>query len=416
MQRVLFVDDAALVEQILVTAQHKFTRDVGAAIARDLLGEGLLTTEDPLHLERRRLMQPAFHRSRVASYASTIVAEAQRVAERWAGRTTLDVGAEMKVLTLAVVGETLFGADVRGSADAVVRVLERFLERGSTFGAVLLSAAPLVAALRRRGAGTSFFFRRERAELEAIIAPIVERRRARDGGLDLLSTLLAARDDAGGKLDDAALRSEVVTLVLAGHETTSNALTWAWLLLARHPAAERRMHAELDAVLGGRAPSFEDVPHLRYTAHVFSEALRLFPPVPAFARRPLVPIELDGFTVAAGTSIYVSPHVTQRNPRYFDEPDAFRPERWEDAAPPRFAYFPFGGGSKRCIGEPLAELEGVLILATLAQRYILRSEGDEPPATMRGLTRPASPVVLQPNVRHSAEPAPSRATAAREPA
>ncbi len=398
----LFVDDAALIEQILVTQQHKFTRDVGAAIARDLLGEGLLTTEDPLHLERRRLMQPAFHRSRVASYAEAIVAEAERAAERWGGLPELDVGSEMKVLTLAVVGETLFGADVRGSAGAVVSVLDRFLERGNMLGVLLLFAAPLVAALRRRGVGTSFFFRRERAELEAIIAPIVERRRARGGGLDLLSTLLAARDDAGGTLDDAALRSEVVTLVLAGHETTSNALTWAWLLLAQHPAVESRLHDELETVLGGRAPAFEDVPRLRYTAHVFAEALRLFPPVPAFARRPLVPIELGGYTISAGTSIYVSPYVTQRNPRYFDDPDAFRPERWEGATHPKFAYFPFGGGSKRCIGEPLAELEGVLILATLAQRYALRATGDLPKAAMQGLTRPASAVSLRPEARRSA--------------
>jgi cytochrome P450 len=397
-QRVVFVDDAALVERILVTEQRSFTRDVGAAVARDLLGEGLLTTEDPVHLERRRLMQPAFHRARVASYARAIVAEAEVAAERWSDSDSLDVGSEMKALTLAVVGETLFGADVRGSAGAIVAVLERFLERGGSLGALLLVAAPFLAALRGRGLRASLFFRRERAELERIIAPIVERRRER-GGLDLLSTLLAASDEAGGKLDDAALRSEVVTLVLAGHETTSNALTWAWLLLARHPAVERRLHDELDTVLGGRAPTFEDVPHLRYTAHVFAESLRLFPPVPAFARRPLAPVELGGYKIAAGTSIYVSPYVTQRNPRYFEQPDAFLPQRWDGAPPAKFAYFPFGGGSKRCIGEPLAELEGVLILATLAQRYAMRATADLPPATMLGLTRPASAVLLRPEVR-----------------
>ena len=388
-QPIVFVDDASLVEQILVTQQHAFTRDVGAAIARDLLGEGLLTTEDPVHLARRRLMQPAFHRARVASYAETIVGEAERAADRYDGVLALDAGAEMTRLTLAVVGETLFGADVRGSADGIASVLGRFLGRGNSFGVLVLVVAPLLAALRRRRGSKSLLFARERAELERIIVPIVERRRAEGGGgSDLLSLLLAARDEAGAGLDDAALRSEVVTLVLAGHETTSNALTWIWLLLAQHPEVERKLHAELASVLGGRAPVFADVPQLRYTANVVSEALRLFPPVPAFARRPTVPVTLGGYRIAAGTSIYVSPYVTQRNPRYFDAPDAFRPERWEAAPPAKYAYFPFGGGSKMCIGESFAQLEAILIVATIARRFALPLAAPPPAARLQGLTRP----------------------------
>jgi cytochrome P450 len=402
-QPIVFADDAALVEQVLVTQQHLFTRDVGAAIARDLLGEGLLTTEDPPHLQRRRLMQPAFHRARVASYARAIAREAERACDLWDGVLALEIGTEMRKLTLAVVGETLFGSDMRGSAAAVVAVLERFLERGNSFGALLLAVAPLLAALRRRAGRRSLFFRSERAELERIIAPLVERRRAGAGGDDLLSVLLAARDEGGGGgLDDAALRSEVVTLVLAGHETTSNALTWTWLMLAHHPEVERRLHQELDSVLAGRVPSFEDVPQLRYTASVFAEAVRLFPPAPAFARRPLVPVDLGGYRIPAGTSIYVSPYVTQRNPRYFEAPDDFRPERWQGGPPPKFAYFPFGGGSKRCIGEPLAELEGVLVLATIARRFSLRAASPLPRATMRGLTRPEGAVLLRPERRSRA--------------
>jgi len=398
---VVFVDDAALIEQILVTQQHAFRRDFGAAIARDLLGEGLLTTEDPLHLARRRLMQPAFHRAKVASYADTIVREAERIASVWNGLLALDIGTEMTKLTLGVVGDTLFGADVRSSAAAVAAVLGRSARRGRSFGLLLLLLAPLLAKFPRRGSHASLFFARERAEIERIVAPIVERRRAEGGGgNDLLSLLLGARDEGGGGLDDTALLSEVVTLVLAGHETTSNALTWAWLLLAQHPPVEQRLHAELDAVLGERAPAFADVARLSYTANVFAEAMRLYPPAPAFARRPLRPVELGGYTIAAGTSIYVSPHVTQRNPRYFEEPDAFMPERWEHGRRPKFAYFPFGGGSKMCIGESFAQLEGVLVLATLARRYALRAAAVLSTAPLlQGITRPERPVLLRPDAR-----------------
>ena len=396
-QRLVFVDDAGLVEQMLVTRQHAFSRDVGAALASDLLGEGLLTTEDPPHLARRRLMAPAFHRARIASYADAIVTEAERCADRMTGEREVDIGGEMTALTLAAVGAALFGADVRGSTARVAAVLGRFTGRGNLFALGLLLAAPALDTIRRRRKKTPTFFRAERAELEAIVAPLIAQRRAEARGNDLLSLLLDARDDGGRGLDDEALRSEVVTLVLAGHETTSTALTWAWQLLARHPDVERTMHAELERVLGGRAPTFDDLGALRYTTHVFNETMRLYPPVPAFGRRPLAAIELGGYTIAKGTSIYVSPYVTQRNPAYFDDPDTFRPERWHGEAPPKFAYFPFGGGSKMCIGESFAQLEGVLALATIGRRLALRSIAGNAVEPSRGaLLRPERPIVLVP--------------------
>ena len=403
MQQIVFIDDPALIEEILVTRQHAFVRDFGAAVLRELVGEGLITTEDPAHLARRRLMAPAFHRARVATYADAIVREADRVTDAWAGAGAVDVGAAMTALTLGAVGEALFGADLRGSAASIADVLTRVVRRGRLLGPLLLLGLPLLSRLRgETGSGPSRLFPSERADLERVVEPLIERRRADGAGEDLLSLLLAARDEMGAPLDEAALRNEVVTLVLAGHETTANALTWAFYLLARHPSVERKLHAEVDEVLAGRAPRVEDVAKLRYTANVFTETLRLFPSAPAFARRPIAPIELGGYTFARGTSIYVSPYVTQRNSRFYAEPEAFMPERWDGPAPARFAYFPFGGGSKMCIGEPFARLEGVLALAAVARRYALRAT-DAMPVTpqLQTTLRPQRPVIVAPLARRA---------------
>ena len=296
MQRIVLVDDAQLIERILVTWQREFVRDTGAALVRELVGEGLLTTDDPAHLARRRLMQPAFHRARVARYSATIVTETERVAAGWNG-APFDVGAAMARLTLGAVAAALFGADLRDEARRVAAILARVLERGASLGALLAFAAPRLDTLHRLfPKRDSILFPRERAELRAIVEPIVtaRRRSPETAGDDLLALLLEARDEAGGTLDDVGLTNELVMLILAGHETTANALTWTWYLLANHPAVERRLHDELDVVLGGRTPTFDDVPKLRFTAAIFDEALRLYPPAAAFARRPLHPIELGG--------------------------------------------------------------------------------------------------------------------------
>jgi cytochrome P450 len=394
-QRLVFVDDAKTVEEILVTRQHEFVRDRGATLLRELVGTGLLTTDDPAHLARRRIMQPAFHRARVARYAATVVAETDRVADRW-GEAPLDMGSEMARLTLAAVGASLFGADLRDEAARVAAILARVLARGTSLAAFLAFASPLLDPLHRLfPTRSSLLFPRERAELDAIVAPIVRERRG-EAGDDLLSLLLAARDDAGDALAEAAVRNEVVMLILAGHETTANALTWTWYLLAEHPAAAARVRAELGAVLGGRAPGFDDVPKLRYTAAVFDEALRLYPPAGAFARRPLREITLGAYRIPKLASVFVSPFVTQRNARYFPEPLAFRPERWYDSPSERFAYFPFGGGSKTCIGEPFARMEAILVIARIASRYSLERDDPSPvDIASAALVRPARAITMR---------------------
>lgn len=403
-QRVVLLDDADYIGEVLQHQQHRFVRDTGAVLLRELVGDGVLTTEDPPHLQRRRILQPAFHRARVAGYARAMVAEAERAGDAWSQRAEIDAGVEMTRLTLAVVGTSLFGAEVGDAAATIAAVIASVANRGGKLQPFLAALAPLLIALR--GASlrpTTFVFGRERAALEGVVDPIVAAgRRSTTAQLaergDLLAMLLEARDEAGRPLSDDDIRNELITMVLAGHETTASALTWAWYLLARHPHAAQRMHAELDEVLGGRAPGVEDVPCLPYTSAVFNEALRLYPPASAFGRRPLVDVVLGGYRIAKGTSVFVSPYVTHRNPRYFPDPDAFVPERWlAGDPPPRFAFFPFGGGSKMCIGEPFARTEGVLVLATLARRFALELIDERPlDVNGQGLLRPNRPVLMRP--------------------
>ncbi|HZQ52219.1 MAG TPA: cytochrome P450 [Bryobacteraceae bacterium] len=376
-KRIYLVDDAGLVREMLVTRQHEFARDAGATLLRELVGDGLITREEPRHRERRRVLQPAFHREQIAEYARSMTAEVERFASELRQDSEIDIRGAMRRLTLSIVGSALFGADFHQSAGQVAQVLERVGRRSRWLGTAIALIEPLVLAYRRLFPGApSLFFARERAELERIIAPVVEQRRERQGK-DILSLILNERNEDNSRLSEEEVRNEVVTFVLAGHETTATALTWAWYLLSRHTEARERMQQEVDQVLGDRAPQLEDVPQLRFTSMIFQEALRLYPPALAFARRPKQKLTLGGYSIPRGTSIFLSPYITQRNPRYFDHPDEFRPERWETSSPPKFAYFPFGGGAKMCIGEPFAKLEGVLVLASLARNWQFEWLGDK---------------------------------------
>jgi cytochrome P450 len=399
-KRLYLLDDAELVQELLVTRQHEFVRDTGATLLRELVGDGLLTREEPQHRERRRVLQPAFHGDQIASYATAMMEECERLSRDWEQRERIDIRSEMRRLTLAIVGTTLFGADFRPSAEQMARVLQRVAQKGSWLGPAITFLEPLVLAYRRmRPQGRSLFFPRERAELEQIVAPILEQRRQM-GQCDVLSLLLHQRQEGDAALSDEEIRNELVTFVLAGHETTAVALTWTWFLLARHPRVTARLQAELEEVLGGRTPQVDDVPRLPYTTNVFKEALRLYPPALLFARRPKQKLEFGGYAIARGQSIFVSPYLTQRNPRYFDRPESFEPERWESIRIPKFAYFPFGGGAKMCIGEPFARLEGVLALATLAQKWSLERESEEPVGMGNGaVLNPEQAIMLRPVAR-----------------
>jgi cytochrome P450 len=363
-----------LVKEVLVTNNRLFGRGRGHLRMKLLLGDGLLTTDGDAHKRQRRLVQPAFHRQRVESYGDTMAQRAAELGNRWRNGSTVDVLGEMMGLTLVIVANTLFGATVDDEVEEIGSALTAVFE---VFGFALM---PFSEIFDRVPIPTTIRLRRARARLDATIYRIIaERRRSgRDHG-DLLSMLLLAQDTGdegdGGSMTDVQLRDEATTLFVAGHETTSNALTWTWYALSEHPEAETRMHAELDTVLGGRRPGAADLPRLPYTRAVLAESMRLFPPVWAMGRRALAAHTLGGYDIPRGSLVVVSPFITQRDARFFPEPELFRPERWLDehaAERPRFSYFPFGGGARQCIGEQFAWMEGVLLLATLGQRWRLR--------------------------------------------
>jgi cytochrome P450 len=360
------------VRDVLVTRHRLFHKGLGLERARMLLGDGLLTSEDDRHLRQRRLMQPAFHRERVAAYADTMVRCAERRQRQWRDRETLDVAREMASLTLAIAGQTLFDADVEQEApdigDALNAALSSFTVAMLPFGD-RLSRLPIPPARR---------FHAARARLDAIIYRLIaERRAAGAQGRDLLSLLVAARDvDGDGTgMSDEQIRDEAVTLILAGHETTANALAWTWHLLAGNPGAEQRLHDEVDRVCSGeRLPVAQDLPQLTFTRAVLAEAMRLYPPAYLLGRRALVDYDVPGtdYRLPARTVVLVSPYLLHRDARFWESADSFCPERWldkESATPHRYAYFPFGAGPRICIGEQFAWMEGTLVLAALARHW-----------------------------------------------
>ncbi len=336
----------------------------------DIETVGLLTSEGDFWLRQRRLAQPAFHRARIAGYAETMVRFAERLIDGWRPGETLDVHHEMMQLTLAIVAKTLFDADVTGDAKEIGEALE-VVVRINLDPRRLLFVPPWLPT------PANLAMKRAVRRLDRVIYRIIAERRANgrdtlaDRG-DLLSLLLHAQDDDGSRMTDVQLRDESVTLFLAGHETTAIALSWTWWLLAQHPEAEAKLHLELAEVLGGRAPVFDDLPRLRYTEIILTESLRLYPPAWSTVRMATENCEIRGYTIPAGAGVAMSQYVVHRDPRFFEAPDEFRPERWADGLAkrlPKFAYFPFGGGPRVCIGNSFALMEATLILATIAQKY-----------------------------------------------
>ncbi len=366
-QQVYFLNHPDFVREVLVTQQHKFKKSRMLERARVLLGDGLLTSEGALHLRQRRLVQPAFHRDRLVGYANTMVQRACVARERWHAGTVIDMSQEMMRLTMDIVSRALFSAEVEGEADEIADALN------GVFGLFDMILLPFSEYLEKLPLPMMKRFHAARARLDATIYRLIAERRAsgEDKG-DLLSMLLLAQDEDGaGGMSDKLVRDEVLTLFLAGHETTANALTWAWYLLSQNPEAEAKMRAEIDKVLEGRAPSMDDLPALTYTSAVFSEALRMFPPAWALGRRALETVEFGGYVIPTGCVVLLSPYVTQRDARWFPDPERFLPDRWltPDDARPKFAYFPFGGGTRVCVGERFAGMEGILLLASIAQQW-----------------------------------------------
>ncbi|HXU35419.1 MAG TPA: cytochrome P450 [Blastocatellia bacterium] len=385
-QRTFLLSKPEYIEDVLVANDWNYVKGRGLQRARKVLGKGLLTSEGNFHRRQRRLSQPAFHKQRIAAYAAVMAEYAGRARDGWKAGETRDIAQEMMQLTLAIVAKTLFDADVQGEAQQIGKALTEVLELFATFSSPLTALTDKLPTARNRRV------KRGKQRLDETIYRIIAEHRAEgeDRG-DLLSMLLLAQDaeEGSGGMSDEQLRDEVMTLFLAGHETTANALAWTWYLLSQNPEVEATMHAEIDEVLGGKLPTFEDVPRLSYTERVFTEAMRLYPPVWLMGRRSVSASKIGGYYVPAKSIVLLSQFVTHHDERYYVEPEKFDPDRWlpeARASRPKYSYFPFGGGPRLCIGEQFAWMEGILILAVIAQKWKLRLVPGHPVKTQPLIT------------------------------
>jgi len=359
-------------EYVLITNHRNFIKhSFFWRHVTSLFGESLLTSEGDSWLSRRRLAAPAFHGQRVESYGRVMVDYAERMLSRWRDGEVRDIHQETMHLTMQIVTKTLFDIEMTGAAaDEVGQAFNMATaEVGARFRRPfkIPESIPIPGNLR---------YRRAVRRLNELVYGIIKERRGDHGDRgDFLSMLLAARDENGSAMSDEQLRDEVITLFLAGHETTALVLTWTWYLLSQHPEKEAKLAAELESVLGGRTPTVEDIPRLLYTEKIVYESMRLYPPAYAFGRQAVADCEIGGYHIARGTTLFLSPWVIHRDERYFENGEQFEPERWKDdliKRLPKLAYVPFGGGPRVCIGNSFALMEATLLLATIARSFKLR--------------------------------------------
>lgn len=369
-KRIFLASHPDLIEQVLVTDAKHYIKHFGARMYKPVLGNGLVTSEGDFWLRQRRLSQPAFLKNRVLAYAPVMAELADKFLAGWADGERVDVHERFSHLTSVIALKTLFGLDDAGDREAFVSALrEAFDLMSARFAVRTVIPFPLwvpTPANRR--------LKRAVRHLNAVVDGFIAHGRARKvPGNDLLSRLLVAQDDDGTRMTDRQLRDEAMTLYLAGHETTALTLSWSWYLLSQHPEVERKLVEEWRTVLNGRTPTADDLPNLPYTDAVLSEAMRVYPPVYLIGREATTDLELGGYRVRRGTTVFMCQWVSHRDPRYFGpDPEAFRPERWLDGLAkriPKYAYYPFGGGPRVCIGNTFALMEAAVILAAVGQKY-----------------------------------------------
>jgi cytochrome P450 len=379
---VVLLHEPSDIQAVLIDKASSFGKDRTQKRMKIVLGEGMITSDGEQHKRGRRIAAPGFHRRRIERYAGQIVELSSALCSQWKTGKPVDIAAEMMRLALQVTARTLFDTEVTPEIHVINEQVNIIMDLYNFLVALphaeLLLDTPL-PQMRR--------FRRAKARLDQVVDAMIAGRRGETGlgpgGLeqrgDLLSMLLTARDDQaegdGGTLTSEELRDQVLTLFLAGYETVANALAWTWMLLGQNPDAETRLHAELDSVLTGQLPTLEDMPRLEYTGMVLSESMRLYPPAWAMGREVLEDVSIGPYRLRKGTMVFFSQYIVHRDPRWFPDPEAFRPERFTveaKATRPRFAYFPFGGGGRQCIGESFAWMEAMLAMATIAQRWRLQ--------------------------------------------
>jgi cytochrome P450 len=366
-QHILFLNDPALIAEVLVNQNDNFEKERTVRRSELLLGKGMITAEGAAHRRQRQAAAPAFHRQRIRAYAEAMVENARHTRESWQAGATVDVSLAMMEMGLAIVAETLFGTTLGQEAWELAAAINTIM--GMYNYMIVMPAAETLVHLPLPKVGT---FKRSRARLDTTVYRMLDEHRRRGHSDDLLSMLLEAFP---ARKDGAYLRDQIITIFLAGYETIANALSWTWYLLSQNPQAEENFHFELDTQLAGRLPTEDDLPRLRYTEMVLAESMRLYPPAWAMGRRALRDFALGPYFLPARTTVLMSQYVLHRDPRYFPDPLRFDPERFTPqarAARPKLAYFPFGAGPRQCIGESFAWMEGVLALATIGQKWKLR--------------------------------------------
>jgi len=367
---ILFLNHPDYIREVIVVQNDKFIKERTVQRTKMLLGEGMITSEGAQHRSQRQVAQAAFHRQRIPAYAGMMVEEAVRLRDRWRPGEQRDIAADMMHLTINVVAQTLFATDLRDEVDELTSAVNRIM--GLYNFIIMLPGAELLVHVRPPGLAALV---RARKRIDAVVYRMIaaHRQRGSQGG-SLLDLMLAASPDQS-PASEKSLRDQVITIFLAGYETVANALSWTWYLLSQNPECERRFHLEIDRELEGRLPAYEDVPRLRYVEMVLAESMRLYPPAWAMGRYALSDFQLGDFFLPAKTTVLMSQFVTHRDARFFPDPLRFDPERFTPEARSRrtkLTYFPFGAGARQCIGESFAWMEGVLLLATLAQRWKLK--------------------------------------------
>jgi len=373
---IVFLNHPDYIREVLVVQNDKFVKERTVRRSKMLLGEGMITSEGAQHRAQRQVAQPAFHRQRIPEYAGMMVREAAHLRDQWRHGEERNIAIDMMHLTLNVVSETLFATDLRNEVHELAGAINRIM--GLYNFLVMLPAAEWLVHVRPPGLAA---FVRARKRIDAVVHRMIEaHRQHHSDGSSLLDLMLAASPDRS-PASEKSLRDQVITIFLAGYETVANALAWTWYLLSQNPECERRFHEEIDRELRGRLPAYEDVPRLRYVEMVMAESMRLYPPAWAMGRYALHDFQLGEFFLPAKTTVLMSQFITHRDPRFFPDPLRFDPERFTPEAKARrakFTYFPFGAGFRQCIGESFAWMEGVLLLATLGQKWKLRLVPDHP--------------------------------------